>query len=43
LKVSKEIPNHIEVLEKLQKKLQEENKTQAAKVRGNLQISERER
>jgi hypothetical protein len=43
LKVSKEIPSHIDVLEKLQKKLEEETKTVTAKVRGNLAISERER
>lgn len=43
LKVSKEIPNHIEVLEKLQKKLFEERKQGKGKVKGNVFISERER
>ena len=43
LKVSKEIPNHIDVLEKLQKKLQEERKQGKGKIKGNVNISERER
>lgn len=43
LKVSKEIPNHIEVLEKLQKKLQEESKSATSKIKGKLDVSERER
>lgn len=43
LKVSKEIPNHIEVLERLQKKLQEESKTAATKIKGNIYVTDRER
>lgn len=43
LKVSKEIPNHIEVLEKLQKKLQEERKMSKVKIKGNVYVSDRER
>jgi hypothetical protein len=43
LKVSKEIPNHIEVLERLQKKLQEESKTAATKIKGRITVSDRER
>ena len=43
LKVSKEIPNHIEVLEKLFEKLKAERSKAASKIRGGAQISERER
>lgn len=43
LKVSKEIPAHIEMLEKLQRKLEDETKATTAKIKGNIKISERER
>jgi hypothetical protein len=43
LKVSKEIPNHIDGLEKLYEKLQSEQMKVASKVRGGVMISARER
>ena len=43
LKVSKEIPAHIEMLEKLQRKLEDESKASTVKIKGNIKISERER
>jgi len=43
LKVSKEIPNHIDVLEKLQLKLEDEKKSVKSKIRGNITVSDRER
>jgi len=43
LKVSKEIPSHIDGLEKLYEKLQSERSKVASKVKGGVYISERER
>lgn len=43
LKVSKEIPTHIDALEKLQQKLQAERARSASKVKGGVYISDRER